>query len=108
MGTYSPPCPHYPNCIGCPLIDRPYPEQLSRKRDRLVEALTAYPGLEGLDIPPVVPSPHRLGYRARVKLVVRKVKNEIATGLYYPQSHRVIDISSCPVHPFKKLATLAI
>ncbi len=99
MGKYIPPCPHYPNCFGCPLIDRPYPEQLSRKRDRLVEALAAYPGLAGLDIPPVVPSPHRLGYRARVKLVVRKVKNEIATGLYYPQSHRVIDISSCPVHP---------
>jgi len=99
MGKYIPPCPHYPNCIGCPLIDRPYPEQLSRKRDRLAEVLATYPGLAGLEIPTVVPSPHRLGYRARVKLVVHKVKNEIATGLYYPQSHRVIDISSCPVHP---------
>ena len=99
MGKYIPPCPHYPNCFGCPLIDRPYPEQLRRKRDRLTEALAAYPGLAGLEIPDVVPSPHRLGYRARVKLVVRKVKSEIATGLYYPQSHRVIDISSCPVHP---------
>ncbi len=99
MGKYIPPCPHYPNCVGCPLIDRPYPEQLRRKRERLTEALATYPGLAGLEIPVVVSSPHRLGYRARVKLVVRRVKNEIAIGLYYPQSHRVIDISSCPVHP---------
>jgi 23S rRNA (uracil1939-C5)-methyltransferase len=34
-----------------------------------------------------------------VKLVVRSTRGEIATGLYVPGSHRVIDISSCPVHP---------
>ncbi len=48
---------------------------------------------------PVVPSPQRLGYRARVKLVVRKNRDQVAMGLYVPQTHRVIDISSCPVHP---------
>ncbi len=46
-----------------------------------------------------MPSPRRLGYRARVKLVVRKSGGTIATGLYVPQTHRVMDISSCPVHP---------
>ena len=99
MGTYTPPCPHFPNCFGCSLIDRPYPEQLQTKRDRLVKALTAYPRLTRIQVPPVVGSPSRLGYRGRVKLVVRRVKSEIVTGLYFPQSHRVMDISSCPVHP---------
>jgi len=99
MEKYIPPCPHYPNCFGCPLIDQPYPEQLKRKRDRLTEALAAHAALARLEIPAVVGSPHRLGYRGRVKLVVRRVKREVATGLYLPQSHRVIDISSCPVHP---------
>jgi 23S rRNA (uracil1939-C5)-methyltransferase len=46
-----------------------------------------------------VPSPERLGYRGRVKLVVRRNRDHIAMGLYVPQSHRVIDIASCPVHP---------
>ena len=46
-----------------------------------------------------MPSPQRLGYRARVKLVVRRNRDQVAMGLYVPQSHRVIDISSCPVHP---------
>jgi 23S rRNA (uracil1939-C5)-methyltransferase len=40
-----------------------------------------------------------LGYRGRVKLVVRRNRGEVAAGLYVPLSHRVIDISSCPVHP---------
>src|SRR5215831_6038062 len=95
----DPPCPHYPHCIGCPLIDVPYPEQLLRKRDIVARALAVYPTLAHLEVPSVIASPHRLGYRARVKLVVRSTRGEIATGLYVPGSHRVIDISSCPVHP---------
>ena len=95
----DPPCPHYPHCIGCPLIDVPYAEQLLRKRDIVARALAAYPTLAHLEVPSVIASPHRLGYRARVKLVVRSTRGEVATGLYVPGSHRVIDISSCPVHP---------
>ena len=30
---------------------------------------------------------------------MRSTRGEIATGLYVPGTHRVIDISSCPVHP---------
>jgi len=93
------PCPHYPSCFGCPLIAIPYTEQLKRKHECLVAALYAYASLTGIQIPQVVASPHRLGYRGRVKLVVRKTKGEIAAGLYVPGTHRVMDISSCPVHP---------
>jgi 23S rRNA (uracil-5-)-methyltransferase RumA len=99
VGKRDLPCPHYPHCIGCPLIDVPYPEQLLKKRELVSEALAAYPSLAAVTVPLVVASPHRLGYRARVKLVVRATSGEIATGLYVPGSHRVIDISSCPVHP---------
>jgi 23S rRNA (uracil1939-C5)-methyltransferase len=99
-GEYVPPCPHYPaGCVGCPFIDLPYPEQLKRKQRLVTEALCAYPSLQPIEVPAVVPSAHRLGYRARVKLVVRKGKGEILAGLYLPQSHDVVDISSCPVHP---------
>ena len=96
---YESPCPHYPNCIGCPLSHVPYPEQLLRKRDIVTRALANYPSLMRTEVPPVTAAPHRLGYRARIKLVVRRTRGEIATGLYVPGTHRVIDISSCPVHP---------
>ncbi len=58
-----------------------------------------YPSLRQLNVPAVIASPQRLGYRARVKLVVRRSKGQILAGLYLPRSHRVVDISSCPVHP---------
>jgi len=92
-------CPHFPSCVGCPFIKVPYPEQLLKKRAIVGRALAEYSSLASADVPPVVPSPQRLGYRARVKLVVRKNRDQVAMGLYVPQTHRVIDISSCPVHP---------
>ncbi len=98
-GPYQAPCQHYPHCVGCRFIDLPYPEQLVRKRALVSEAFAKFPALKDVEIPAVVPSPRRLGYRARVKLVVRKSGGAIATGLYVPQTHRVMDISSCPVHP---------
>jgi len=99
FGPYEPVCPHYPHCVGCPLIDVPYPHQLKRKHAIVREALANYPSLAAIDPAPVAPAPRRLGYRGRVKLVVRRKRDEVAIGLYVPQTHRVIDISSCPVHP---------
>jgi 23S rRNA (uracil1939-C5)-methyltransferase len=96
---YKPSCPHYPRCIGCPLINAPYPEQLSRKREIVVRSLAAYSSLAHFEVPSVIASPQRLGYRSRVKLVVRSRKGEVTAGLYVPGSHHVVDISSCPVHP---------
>ena len=93
------PCPHYPRCIGCPFIDVPYAEQLTRKRESVARALAGYPSLAALEAPTVTAAPHRLGYRTRIKLVVRATSGDIATGLYVPGTHRVMDISSCAVHP---------
>jgi len=98
-GPYEPACPHYPHCVGCPWIDVPYPQQLKRKHALVREALADYPSLAGIDPAPVAPARQRLGYRGRIKLVVRRKKDQVAIGLYVPQTHRVIDISSCPVHP---------
>ena len=92
-------CPHYPRCYGCPLIGVSYPEQLLRKRERIVEAFRNYSELAGIDVPDVAASPRLFGYRARVKLVLRKTRDAVMAGLYVPGSHRVVDISSCPLHP---------
>ena len=98
-GDYVAACPHYPHCVGCSFINLPYSEQLVRKLQSVTKAVAAYPSLSKLGVAEVIPARRRLGYRARVKLVVRKTKGEIAVGLYVPGTHRVIDISCCPVHP---------
>ena len=97
--AFEAPCPHYPHCVGCPFINVPYPEQLARKQRLVSRALAEYASLANVLVPPVTPSPERLGYRGRVKLVARRNRGAIALGLYVPSSHRVMDISSCPVHP---------
>ena len=55
-----------------------------RKRDIVTGALANYPSLAPTEVPSVMAAPHRLGYRARIKLVVRSSRGEIATGLYVP------------------------
>src|SRR5258705_2414278 len=90
---YESPCPHFPNWVGWPFIKLPYPEQLLRKREIVRRAFAEYGALTAVEIPPVAPSPERLGYRARVKLVVRRNRGDVAVGLFVPQTHRVIDIS---------------
>ena len=92
------PCPHYPHCAGCPLIGRPYGEQLALKQQRVIEALAAFPRLADVGVPPVVGSPQVFGYRNQAKLVVRRARRGVLLGIYRPGSHQVVDISECPVH----------
>lgn len=94
-----PPCPHYPACHGCPFVQFPYREQLAKKQEIVARALQEYSSLTSVEVPLPVSSARQFGYRARTKLAVRKVKDKILIGLYLPDSHKVADISACPVHP---------
>jgi 23S rRNA (uracil1939-C5)-methyltransferase len=70
-----------------------------RKRAVVVESFARYRSLAAIEVPQVAPASQRLAYRSRVKLVVRRNREQIALGLYVPGTHRVIDVTSCPVHP---------
>lgn len=92
------PCPHYPNCVGCAWIGRPYGEQLDAKRQRVRAAFAAVPSLAEVDIPEVVGAPRPFGYRNQAKLVVRRAARGLLLGIYRPGTHQVVDIRQCPVH----------
>jgi 23S rRNA (uracil1939-C5)-methyltransferase len=55
--------------------------------------------LANLSVPPLIPSPRQFGYRARVKLAVRREGGKVVIGLYMPETHKVADASACLVHP---------
>lgn len=93
------PCPHFPACYGCPFAKFPYLQQLEKKHALVTTALSSYPTLASLQVPPLVPSPRQFGYRTRVKLVVRRVGNKPVIGLYIPETHKVTNASACAVHP---------
>jgi 23S rRNA (uracil1939-C5)-methyltransferase len=88
-------CPHADLCSGCPLIDRPYADQLEYKRDRLARAIALYPSLGETRIDPLEPAEPRTGYRTRAKLVVAPGPR---IGLYAKGGgHVVVDIPECRV-----------
>jgi len=92
-------CAHSPACPGCPWVGRPYPEQLNEKRARVVAALgAALPPDACPVVDPVTAAPAETGYRVQTKLMVGVSRTGPVLGLYAPGSHRVLDVSRCPLH----------
>lgn len=85
-------CTHLGTCGGCSLA-LPYDAQLARKRARLA-------GLLGVDVPPLVPSPHTEGFRQKAAFVFGSpVKGRgLVMGHYAAGSQRVVPVEECPVH----------
>jgi 23S rRNA (uracil1939-C5)-methyltransferase len=92
-------CPHFPACPGCPWVGRPYADQLTSKHLRVTAALAATlpRGTTGI-IAPVAPAPEQSGYRVQAKLMVGTSPRGVVLGLYAPGSHRILDVSRCPLH----------
>ncbi|MCC7537295.1 MAG: RsmD family RNA methyltransferase, partial [Deltaproteobacteria bacterium] len=88
-------CAHAPPCGGCPLIDAAYPEQLTRKHDRLSRALRAYAETRGAEVDAVAAASPIVDYRPRAKLVVSS--SPVRIGLYAQGTHDVVDIPECRV-----------
>ncbi|MCK5826587.1 MAG: 23S rRNA (uracil(1939)-C(5))-methyltransferase RlmD [Desulfuromusa sp.] len=86
------------DCLGCPLIEMKYGDQLLFKQQRVAEALLQQGLLEEVQVPPVLPSDPNFGYRASAKLVFSRNREKVLIGLYRRGSHDVIDCSECPVH----------
>jgi 23S rRNA (uracil1939-C5)-methyltransferase len=91
-------CPHFPACVGCAFVGTAYGEQLRRKDTLVRTALAHHPQLNAVAVEPIVGSPRAFGYRNQAKLVVRRTRGELLLGVYQPGTHRVVDISNCPVH----------
>ncbi len=91
-----PKCSVFTKCGGCQLQHQKYSEQLKLKR-KIVK--TCFKKIANLDVfvSNVVRSETDYEYRNKLQLPVRE-KNGIATfGFYAENSHRIIDIQSCPI-----------
>ncbi len=86
------------DCLGCPLINMKYADQLLFKQQRVATALLEQGLLEQVQVPPVLPADPSFGYRASAKLVFSRKREKVLIGLYKRGSHEVIDCPECPVH----------
>ena len=57
-------CRHFGTCGGCSLQNKPYPDQLSYKRNKVLENLT---GLDGLPELTILPAPGAWNYRNKME-----------------------------------------
>jgi 23S rRNA (uracil1939-C5)-methyltransferase len=94
-------------CGTCRFINEPYHDQLTKKWQQGVELLRTAGVLTGTHVLPPKDSVRPLGYRTHAKLAVRHrdeavhaeaAEGRFVLGLYQPGSHRIVDVSRCPLH----------
>ena len=94
---HDPPCPYYGSCGGCQLQHLEYEAQLSVKSNIIADALRRLGSIE-IDPPEVVASPRQLGYRNRVTLTLRRLKEGVVAGFHcFEDPDRIVDVERCPL-----------
>lgn len=89
----EPVCPYFGECGGCSWQHITYQRQLEEKRKILEDAITRI-GKTAPEIDPVAPSPNIYGYRNRTRL---KFTADGKIGYFAAESHKLIEIDSCPI-----------
>ncbi|MGD6776824.1 23S rRNA (uracil(1939)-C(5))-methyltransferase RlmD [Sutcliffiella horikoshii] len=95
----TPPCPIYEQCGGCQLQHLKYDQQLTLKRDIVIQSLERHTKLNvsKLDIKPTIGMEDPWYYRNKSQFQVGKQKEKVIAGLYGANSHKLIDIDNCIV-----------
>ena len=89
-----PMCPLFGACGGCDLQHTSYANELTIKKDILIETLTRGQALPEKSVLPPLPSLHCAGYRSKIRLHLTK-KGEI--GFHKAQSHEIVPVTHCPL-----------
>lgn len=96
----TPPCPIYERCGGCQLQHLSYQGQLSAKEALIRESFARYTGHASIPLRPIIGMNHPWAYRNKAQLMTGQVGKKVIAGLYAMGTHRLIDLSDCPVqHP---------
>ena len=93
-------CAHFGECGGCSWQDMDYAAQLRWKRRRMREALRRLGGMEA-EVPPVLPSPLRRGFRNKMEYAFAPDEDGVKTvlGLRQRASHALCAVEECALQP---------
>lgn len=90
-------CPVFHKCGGCQILDMPYEKQLEMKQKQLEKLLKPY-----CPIAPIVGMKNPDHYRNKVHAVFdHDKKGNPISGVYEPNSHRVVPVESCLIEDQK-------
>ena len=92
-------CPLFTKCGGCQLQHLRYGAQLKAKSKVVSDALRKIAGIS-FKVPLTVKSDNQFEYRNKLQIPVGVNKyGESVIGFYAERSHRIVPVSSCPIHP---------
>lgn len=101
----SPPCPLFGECGGCQLQHMAYPAQLRWKTERVRDALASH-GLSDVAVDQTIACDVPWHYRNHMRFSVNR---DGRAGLTARGSHRVLEMTSCPIaHPAINEALAAV
>ena len=93
----SPACRVYEQCGGCQVQHLSPEGQRQAKEEIVRESFARYAGLERPPIRPIAAMDDPWGYRHKAQLQAGVISGRTVLGLYSPASHKLVDISGCPV-----------
>ena len=92
-------CPAFLRCGGCCLQHLDYSAQLIHKSKVVKDALRKIGGLD-VDVPTAIASDLPYAYRNKLQMPIGvNAQGETVIGFYAERSHRIVEISSCAIHP---------
>ncbi len=96
----KPACSVYGECGGCQLQHYSYEGQLKAKQELVIEAFSRYTKLKKPPVRVTIGMEEPWGYRNKAQFQVGSHKGKVITGLYSIGTHRLIDLTGCPIqHP---------
>lgn len=96
----TPRCSVYEQCGGCQLQHLSYAGQLQAKQEIVREAFSRYTKLKKAPVRSTIGMDDPWGYRNKAQFQVGTHKGKVITGLYSLGTHRLIDLTGCPIqHP---------
>ncbi len=101
-GRCEPVCPYYGRCGGCQMQHLEEGAYRQAKQDMVADALRRIGRFQAAErlLAPLVITSVMLGYRRRVRFQLQRHQGMARLGFFETESHRLIDLQSCPVlHP---------
>lgn len=96
----KPDCPVYEQCGGCQLLHYSYSGQLQAKKEIVIEAFQKYTKLKHPPVRNTIGMDKPWSYRNKAQMQVGIQNGKVITGLYSAGSHKLVDLSECPIqHP---------
>ncbi len=94
----EPECPVFGECGGCQWQMLPYPQQLAHKEQIFRETMQRQCGVADERISSILESPDEWHTRSRVQFKCHQHPDgKLIIGFYRPNSHFVVDVTSCPI-----------